>query len=114
LKKTLLIGISVVALFLCSVAAFAAPPVSEAQSLDQLRQQIFSPASAPKSASADVPAVGAPAPRLLADDPCEEFGDHPCLYWICTCNMVICAGCGAQTVICPNPGPTTCICNPPC
>jgi hypothetical protein len=113
LKQTLRVGLTLVALFLCSMAAFAAPSASDTQRLDQLRQQIFSPASASSGAPADLPAVGAPAPRLV-DDPCEEFAGQSCRHWLCMCGMVTCAGCGVQTVLCPNPGPATCICNPPC
>jgi hypothetical protein len=115
-KKTVWIGLSLIALFLCSLAALAAPPQSmpEVASLDQLRQQIFSPASASPQTAEPAPIAGTPKPLLLGTDPCEQFDGKPCLHWICTCGMVTCAGCGVQTVVCPNPGPESCICNPPC
>jgi hypothetical protein len=109
-KRTDLIGLSLVALFLCSTAVFALQPQPEAKSLDQMRQQIFSQASDSPQTVEPTPITGIPQPQFMF--PCQQF--LGCAFLNCWCSTVNCAACGVESFGCTPPADPTCVCNPPC
>lgn len=93
----------------CGAPGLTGPaPTAQAQTLETLRQAIFAPDPATPSTIANAKGDLLPRPRSL--DSCSQFESHPCVYWVCECDMT-CGTCGVQTDHC---NPFVCTCNPPC